>query len=53
MIPEKYKWRYVFHMTDLRNLDSIIKNGLLSVNKKKGQGISHFNIANMTIQARR
>lgn len=52
-IPEQHTWRCFFHMTDIRNLDSIIKNGLLSTNKKNAAGIEHKNIANMTIQSRR
>ena len=52
-ISDKYKGKYVFHFTDLRNLDSIVKNSLLSTNEKKRLGINHHNIANQTIQARR
>lgn len=52
-IPNEHKWRYIFHFTDVRNLDSIIKNGLLCTNVKNEKGIQHKNIANMTIQERR
>ncbi len=52
-IPDKHKNRYIFHFTDLENLDSIIKNGLLCTNIKNEKGIKHKNIANMTIQERR
>lgn len=52
-IPEQHTWRYFFHMTDIRNLESIIDNGLLSTNKKNELGIKHVNIANMSIQNRR
>lgn len=52
-ISEKYKGRYIFHFTDMENLDSIIKNGLLCTNVKNERGIVHKNIANMTIQERR
>lgn len=52
-IPEEHSWRYIFHFTDIRNLDSIIKHGLLCTNLKNEQGIKHQNIANMTIQERR
>ena len=52
-IPENNTWRYFFHMTDINNLDSIIKNGLLSTNLMESNNIKHVNIANMTIQARR
>ena len=52
-IPDEHKWRYIFHFTDVHNLDSIIKNGLLCTNVKNEKGIQHKNIANMTIQERR
>lgn len=52
-IPDIHKGKYIFHFTDLRNLDSIVKNALLSTNEKKRLGIEHHNIANQTIQARR
>lgn len=53
MIPKEHQWRFIFHMTDIRNLDSIIKNGLLSTNNKESLGIKHQNIANLKIQERR
>ena len=52
-IPDEHKWRYIFYFTDIENLDSIIKNGLLCTNVKNEKGILHKNIANMTIQERR
>lgn len=52
-IPGIHKGKYIFHFTDFRNLDSIIKNGLLCTNEKNKQGIKHQNIANQTIQERR
>ena len=52
-ISNKYSGRYIFHFTDMSNLDSIIKNGLLCTNVKNKKGIIHKNIANMTIQERR
>lgn len=52
-IPQEHNWRYFFHMTDVHNLESILKNGLLSTNLKESKGITHTNIANMTIQERR
>lgn len=52
-IAKQHKWRYIFHFTDIHNLDSIIKHGLLCPNVKKEKGIEHKNIANMTIQERR
>lgn len=52
-IPKQHRDRYIFHFTDMSNLDSIIKNGLLCTNIKNDMGIPHRNIANMTIQGRR
>lgn len=52
-IPDNHQNRYIFHFTDIHNLDSIIKNGLLCTNDKNEKGIKHKNIANMTIQERR
>ena len=52
-IPIEHHWRYFFHMTDIDNLESILKNGLLCTNEKNRLGIRHTNIANMTIQERR
>lgn len=52
-IPVNHSCRYIFHFTDIRNLDSIIKKGLLCTNLKNKKGIEHTNIANMNIQERR
>lgn len=52
-ISENYSWRYLFHFTDIRNLDSIIRNGVLCTNENNKRGIEHHNIANKTIQERR
>lgn len=52
-IPTEYNWRYIFHFTDIRNLDSIIKNGLLCTNAMIKKGLSHQDIANSDIQQRR
>ena len=52
-IPDTHKGKYIFHFTDVRNLDSIIKNGLLCTNEKNKRGIKHQNIANPSIQERR
>lgn len=52
-IADKHSWRYIFHFTDIHNLDSIIKHGLLCTNEKNEKGIEHKNIANMSIQERR
>lgn len=53
IIPDEHKWRYFFHMTDIDNLESILKYGLLCTNKKNSLGIEHVNIANSAIQERR
>lgn len=47
-ISEKYKGRYIFHFTDMENLGSIIKNGLLCTNVKNERGIVHKNIARVS-----
>ena len=52
-IPEEHRWRFFFHFTHLKNLDSIIKNGILSTNLKNAKGIQHVNVASESIQARR
>lgn len=52
-IANNYKNKYIFHFTDIRNLDSIIKNDLLCTNIKNKNGITHRNIANTNIQNRR
>ena len=52
-IPDRHKDRYIFHFTDIYNLDSIIKNGLLCTNLKNEKNIPHKNIANKSIQERR
>ena len=53
MIPKEYRWRYIFHMTDIRNLESIIKYGLLSAHRMEALDIKHENISNLVIQERR
>ena len=52
-ISDTHTGKYIFHFTDVRNLDSIIKNALLCTNEKDRLGIKHHDIANQTIQARR
>lgn len=42
-----------FHFTHIKNLDSIIKNGILCTNIKNARGIQHENVASKGIQARR
>jgi len=52
-ILKEHKWRYFFHFTHIKNLDSIIKNGILCTNIKNAKGIQHENVASESIQARR
>lgn len=52
-IPKDKSWRYIFHFTDVRNLKSIIQNGLLCTNQMNNNGITHIDIANSSIQERR
>jgi len=52
-IPPDLKSKYIFHFTHLKNLDSIVKNGLLSTNRKEDLGIDHLNVAAQSIQERR
>lgn len=52
-IPENLRNKYFYHFTHIENLESILKNGLLSTNEKIRRGISHTNIANESIQDRR
>ncbi|WP_321426061.1 DarT ssDNA thymidine ADP-ribosyltransferase family protein [uncultured Bacteroides sp.] len=52
-VPEEHKWRFFFHFTHVKNLDSIIKNGILCTNLKNSKGIRHVNVASESIQARR
>ena len=52
-IPTEHRTRYVYHMTHLENLESILQNELLSTNEKTRLGIKHKNIANHGIQNRR
>lgn len=52
-IPDLHKGRIVYHATYINNLESIIRNGLLSTNRKNASGITHHNIAYADIQLRR
>ena len=52
-IPDKYKGIYFYHFTHIENLESIVKNGLLSTNKKNELGLKHTDVASETIQHRR
>ncbi len=52
-IPENQIGRYFYHFTHIKNLDSILKNGLISTNKKNKLSLGHTNVANQEIQNRR
>lgn len=52
-IPENLRSKYFYHFTHIENLESILKNGFLSTNKKDALGLRHKNIANESIQHRR
>lgn len=52
-IPIAYREQLVYHFTDIRNLKSIIENGLLCTKEKNLKGLKHVNIANGVIQERR
>ena len=52
-IPTNYKDKYFFHFTHIENLESILQNGLLSMNKKNELEIQHTDISSETIQHRR
>jgi ssDNA thymidine ADP-ribosyltransferase, DarT/HD domain len=45
--------RYCFHFTHMKNLGSIIENGLFCTNLKEKSKIKHFNVASEGIQLRR
>lgn len=52
-IPDAYKGRCFYHFTHIDNIESIVKNGLLSTNEKNAKDIKHVNLANENIQTRR
>jgi hypothetical protein len=52
-IPPKYKGRFIYHFTHLRNLPGIIADGLLSPNEQVRLGKTHKSIAIHDIQKRR
>ncbi|WP_313758848.1 DarT ssDNA thymidine ADP-ribosyltransferase family protein [Tissierella sp.] len=52
-IPNEHIERHFYHFTHIENIESIVKNGLLSTNKKHLNGIEHINLANESIQMRR
>lgn len=52
-IPTEYSGRFFFHFTHIENLDSIVKNGLLSTNSKTRLNINHMDVASESIQERR
>lgn len=52
-IPESLRSKYFYHFTHIENLESILKKGFLSTNKKDALGLGHKNVANESIQHRR
>lgn len=52
-IPTKFKGRYFYHFTHLSNIESIVKEGILSTNEKQKRKINHTDLANENIQMRR
>jgi len=52
-IPNDHRHRCFYHFTHIENIESIVKNGLLSTNEKCAKGIDHINLANEGIQLRR
>ena len=53
IIPQEHADKFFYHFTHIENLESIIKNGFLSTNKKVKLDISHKDVANGNIQDRR
>ena len=41
-VMKKYGLNYFYHFTNVLNLDSILKNGILSVNELNNRGIKYF-----------
>src|SRR5262245_47303505 len=52
-IPKEHQHRFIYHFTHLKNLPSIVRNGLLSPNEQRRLGIGHKSIALQGIQGRR
>lgn len=52
-ISSEFQGLHFFHFTHLENIESILKNGLLSTNKKIERNITHVDLANEKIQLRR
>ncbi len=52
-IPIAHKRKYFYHFTHIENLESIVKNGLLSINTMTQLGLNHVNVASESIQQRR
>lgn len=50
---QAYGIHQLFHMTDLQNLPSILKNGLLSHHQAHAQGIVRSDISDPSVQLRR
>jgi len=49
----RYVGEHIYHLSLIRNLDSILKLGLLSRNELGKIGVSFWNISNYKVQARR
>ncbi len=52
-VPAEHAGRYVYHFTDLTNLDNVLTHGLLSCNEQRRLGLTHKSIAESSIQERR
>lgn len=50
---QKYDIRFLYHMTDLINLNSILKHGILSHNEAHKRGLVGADISNQGVQDRR
>ena len=50
---QKHDIRYLFHMTNLNNLESVLKHGLLSHNEAHKKGLVSEDISNQEVNSRR
>ncbi len=50
---QKHNIRYLYHMTDLRNLASVLQHGLLSHNEAHRRGLVSEDISNQEVNKRR
>ena len=50
---QKYNIRYLYHMTDLMNLASVLQHGLLSHNEAHRRGLVSKDISNQEVNKRR